>query len=61
MIDNQQTTISNANSWYSIALLLCMYIYMIIVLPGIELINIGCQLDEPYGFPGDHKPDATML
>ena len=22
---------------------------------------VGCQLDEPYGFPGDHKPDATML
>ena len=21
----------------------------------------GCQLDEPYGFPGDHQPDATML
>ena len=19
------------------------------------------QLDEPYGFPGDHQPDATML
>ena len=23
--------------------------------------RFGCQLDEPYGFPGDHQPDATML
>ena len=21
----------------------------------------GCQLDEPYGFPGDYQPDATIL
>ena len=25
------------------------------------MLNLGCQLDEPYGFPGDHQPDATML
>ena len=21
----------------------------------------GCQPDEPYGFPGDHQPDATLI
>ena len=26
-----------------------------------ENVNHSCQLDEPYGFPGDHQPDATML
>ena len=25
------------------------------------VMYFGCQLDEPYGFPGDHQPDATML
>ena len=33
--------------------------------PKIRSLNLvmyfGCQLDEPYGFPGDHQPDATML
>ena len=24
------------------------------------VMNFGCQLDEPYGFPGDHQPDAAM-
>ena len=26
-----------------------------------QYIFFGCQLDEPYGFPGDHQPDAAML
>ena len=25
------------------------------------VMYFGCQLDESYGFPGDHQPDATML
>ena len=25
------------------------------------VMYFGYQLDEPYGFPGDHQPDATML
>ena len=25
------------------------------------VMYIGCQLDEPYGFHGNHQPDATML
>ena len=25
------------------------------------VMYFGCQLDEPYRFPGDHQPDATML
>ena len=25
------------------------------------VMYFDCQLDEPYGFPGDHQPDATML
>ena len=25
------------------------------------VMYFGCKLDEPYGFPGDHQPDATML
>ena len=25
------------------------------------VMYFGCQLDEPYGFPGDHQMDATML
>ena len=42
--------------------------YKEIVKPSAPLISLfkscyvlGCQLDEPYGFPGDHQPDATML
>ena len=29
----------------------------------VKFLNIGyrVQLDEPYGFPADHQPDATML
>ena len=26
-----------------------------------HVMYFGCQLDEPYGFPGDHQPDETML
>ena len=33
--------------------------------PHFRCLNIvmyfSCQLDEPYGFPGDHQPDATLL
>ena len=25
------------------------------------VMYFGCQLYGPYGFPGDHQPDATML
>ena len=39
--------------------------YKEIVKPSARSLNLvmyfGCQLDEPYGFPGDHQPDATML
>ena len=35
-------------------ILLCAYIW-----DGQN--KFGYQLDEPYSFPGDHQPDATML
>ena len=28
---------------------------------SLNLMYFVCQLDEPYGFPGDHQPDATMI
>ena len=45
MLTNVQYNIS----WYNAALALKAH------------SMLAGQLDEPYGFPGDHQPDATML
>ena len=29
--------------------------------PGVRYTLFGCQIDEPYSFPADQQPDATML
>ena len=63
-LENNKTIISSLLIIYQFDFLIRNITTDNMILPIMALKSnrsAGCQLDEPYGFPGDHQPDATLL